>query len=94
MTLTEVTNQLYNLSVNGYFNREKFTLERLRSYVSKMLSDDKEQSITMEIALPDGWWYFTISKLPQFGRNFYDYNIPDSRAKEAHIKSLLFSQAR
>ena len=25
MTIKEITNQLYDLSVGGYFNREKFT---------------------------------------------------------------------
>ncbi len=91
MTLNEVTRQLFSLSVGGYFNHEKFTFVQLHNYISKMTHGGKPVSVIMEIALSDGWWYFTVSNLPQFGRGFYDYNIPDSRRKEAHIKSKLFS---
>lgn len=91
MTLNEVTKQLFSLSVGGYFNHEKFTAGQLHNYISKMTGGENPSTVTMEIALPDGWWYFTVSKLPQYGRGFYDYNIPDSRKKEAHIKAKLFS---
>ena len=93
MTLHEVTTQLFNLSIDGFFNREKFTLQRLQDYISAMTQGEEAATVTMEIALPDGWWYFTVSKLPQFGRGFYDYTIPDNREDEAHIKSRLFSNS-
>ena len=36
MNIKELTNQLYELSVGGYFNGEKFTKERLTTYITNM----------------------------------------------------------
>ena len=36
MTKTELTRQLMDLAVAGYFNSEKFTKERLNKYIGKL----------------------------------------------------------
>ena len=41
--------------------------------------------IVMEIALPDGRWFFTINR---YGDG-YDYTIPNNRDEEARILALL-----
>jgi len=87
MTINEVSNQLFSLSVGGYFNREKFTRTRLRNQIAALLREPGV--ITLEIALPDGWWYFNIFRYPD---NCYQYVIPETREQEAHIKSRIFPE--
>lgn len=91
MTIYELTNQLHSLSVGGYFNREQFTVERLQSYIESMLRTG--DSLTMEIAMPDGWWYFTISKWVERGHFRYAYYIPETREQESHVKEMLFNKS-
>jgi hypothetical protein len=44
--------------------------------------------VIMTIALPDGWWYFKITRY-QDDVNGYDYYIPDNRKEEQKIKTDL-----
>ena len=84
MTVKELTNQLFDLSVAGYFNGEKFTKERLNTYITNMFKTG--QRLVMNIALPDGRWYFYINK---YNDNDYDYVIPDTREQEERILRFL-----
>ena len=84
MNIREITNQLYDLSVGGYFNGEKFTKTRLNSYITNMFKTGNK--LVMQIALPDDWWFFKINK---FANNEYDYTIPDTREQEQRIKDII-----
>jgi len=83
MTLTEVTNQLYNLSIDGFFNGEKRTKEWLKGYIQKLTRPELEKhSIIFDIALPDGWWFVKVERRDDVEKGFYDYYIPDTRTQE------------
>lgn len=68
MTLRKVSSQLYELSVAGYFNGERFTKSQLAEAMAHWMRGSK--SIIMEIALPDGRWFFEVT---DFGGG-YDYS--------------------
>lgn len=89
MTIKEVTHQLFSLSVGGYFNREKFTETRLRDYITAMTRGEGSKTVVMEIALPDGWWFFEVVRLPKIGKDFFDYFVPDDRGQEKVVLSHL-----
>ena len=84
MTKAELVNQLFNLSVAGYFNGEKFTKTRLNIYITNMFKTG--EILVMNIALPDGRWYFKITK---FANGEYNYIIPDTREQEQKIKDII-----
>lgn len=88
MTLRTVTDQLYFLSVGGYFNNEKFTAERLYNQCKSLFRGNLKagNKLVMQIALPDGWWYFYII---QYAPNQYDYFIPATRNIEKRVIALL-----
>ena len=92
MTLREISSQLHSLSVDGFFNRQKVTVRWLESYISTMLLRAGGDSLVMEIALPDGWWHFTIHKFADGDKIGFDYVIPDTRKQEAHILSDLWDR--
>jgi len=81
MTKLELTTQLMNLAVAGYFNSEKFTKERLNNYISKMCRNTGDK-LYMEISLPDGHWLFKITR---YDAGDWDYYIPDTREQEAKL---------
>lgn len=84
MTIKEVVNQIYDLSVGGYFNGEKFTKERLNKYITNMLRTGNW--LVMNIALPDGRWWMEVRR---YANNEYDYYIPDNREQEKNVKALI-----
>ena len=92
MTIHTLSTQLHNLSVGGYFNGEKFTVKELEGYISSMFRPGVTlkagNRLVMEISLPDGRWFFFITRFSDKPDGF-DYTIPDTREEEAHIKSLL-----
>ena len=92
MTLHDISSQLHSLSVDGFFNRQKVTVRWLESYISTMLVRAGGDSLVMEIALPDGWWHFSIHKFADGGKIGFDYTIPDTREQEAHILSDLLKR--
>ena len=87
MTKAELVNQLFDLSVAGYFNGEQFTKTRLNAYITNMFKSG--QRLVMNIALPDGRWYFYIDK---YSDNEYDYFIPDTREQEQKILDFFKSK--
>ena len=94
MTIREVANQLFDLSVGGFFNGEKFTRKELNNYISSMFRSPStlklNNSVVMTIALPDREWLFTINKYANSADGF-DYTIPETEAQEAVIWEKLIS---
>lgn len=88
MTKLEVINQLVDLSVNNTFNGERFSKQRLSTYISKMCRNVGD-SVVMNISLPDGDWYFKINK---YSANDFDYYIPDTREQEMRIVEDLMNR--
>ena len=92
MTIHQLSTQLHNLSVAGYFNGEKFTKRQLENYIAGAFRPGTSlkagNRLVMEIALPDGRWYFTVNRFSQEPDGF-DYTIPDDRDQEARILALL-----
>lgn len=86
MTLKQVSNSLYGLSVGGYFNGEAFTKERLYAYLRAMMRGAKR--LVMQIALPDGWWYFSVVKYGD-KHDSYSYDIPETRRDELYHKYMI-----
>lgn len=84
MTLKEVIDQVYDLSVGGYFNGEKFTKTRFTKYINNMFKTGNR--LVMQIALPDGRWFFSINKL---NNNGYDYYIPETREQEKKVRAFI-----
>lgn len=81
MTKTELTRQLMDLSIAGYFNSEKFSKERLNKYISKLCRNDGDK-LYMRIAMPDGWWLF---KIVRYSATDWDYIIPNTRDEEQKL---------
>lgn len=91
MTKTEVINQVYDLAVDGFFNREKFTKNEFKDAMNRWLTNTDR--IVIEIALPDGWWHMEVYRLPdRTGRNMWDYYIPDTREQEDRILDNLMAR--
>ena len=88
MTIPQVASQLIGLSVGGYINGEKFSVDRLVNTIAAWFKVDGKQRIVMEIALPDGRWFFTVNHYGS-GRDAFDYTIPETREQEAVIRRLL-----
>ena len=88
MTLREVSTQLHNLSVNGVFNGQKFSITELEKFIYNMFRTPLKggNRLVMNITLPDGNWYFFITK---FEKNQFDYTIPETRNQEKRVIALL-----
>lgn len=90
MTVKEVCKQLYDISVDGYFNGEKFTLERLTNQIKSMFRTPLKcgNKLIMQVALPDGVWFFYVV---EYANGQFDYYIPDTRDQERRIIAMLDS---
>lgn len=88
MTISQCARQLHGLSVGGYFNGEKFTVDRLTNQIASLFRCDNQKHIVMQIALPDGWWFFTVNHYNE-SRDGFDWTIPETREQEAKVLSLL-----
>ena len=93
MTLTQAADQLYNLSLGGYFNREKFTAAGWRTHVKALMRQPEtlkiKNTLVQEIALEDGWWLCTVSYIPS--SNEYGWCIPETREEEQRLKEQLIA---
>lgn len=88
MTISQCARQLHDLSVGGYFNGEKFTVDRLTNMIASLFNGSTKKHIVLQIALPDGWWFFTINHYNE-SRDGFDWTIPETREQEAKVLSLL-----
>lgn len=93
MTLKEACNRLYDHSLLGYINGEKFTKKRLYNMVSSAFKDGVSLKIpdkyVLEVCLPDGRWYCSINRYNHTADGF-DYWIPESRNQEAKLLHALY----
>lgn len=92
MTIHEVASSLHGLSVGGYFNGERFTVSRLENQIAALFRGTPKggNRLVFQIALPDGWWYFNVSRFAD-RPDGYDYYIPETREQEERVKAILFS---
>lgn len=70
MTLTEITIQIHDLTVDGQINGERFSRQELAAYIHGMLRTGNE--LCIETRLPDGPHYCRIYKVPRSGLD-YEY---------------------
>ena len=95
MTIHEISNQLIDLSVGGYINGEKFSKVRLENQLRRLFRDEEHlaiaHTVVMEIALPDGRWFFSIDHHNDKPDGF-DYWIPDNREQEADLFDRLINR--
>lgn len=93
MTLTQAADQLYNLSLGGYFNHEKFTADGWRQHVKALMRQPETlkipNTLVQEIALGDGWWLFSINYIPSCGE--YGWTVPETREEEQRLKDRLLA---
>lgn len=89
MTLTQVSAQLFDLSLLGYFNGEKFTKEQITNAIKHWMATGK--SYIGEIALPDGRWNFEIVRYSDKADGF-DYYIPETREQNERLAQKLMSR--
>lgn len=93
MTIREVATQMHNLS-GGKLNGEQFSKRELEEYISNMFRTGLklDNTLVMEIALPDGNWLCTVDRFA-YAADGFDYYIPDTREQEARIwKRLTIAQ--
>lgn len=84
MTFNETINQIYNLTIAGYINGEKFTKAEFKDAVKHwFLTGDH---FIIEVCLPDGRWLCQINK---FTNGEWDYFLPETRKQEDHLYAKL-----
>ena len=89
MTLSNVTDQLWSLSVDspeGRFNGiPHATKEWLGRFLHHWFVEIGDRRWIMEVNLPDGRWLVRISRVG----DGYDYLIPDTREQELFLRDEL-----
>lgn len=87
MTLRSISDQLFDLTLGGHVNGEKFSRQELAHYISNMFRTGNR--LILEICLPDGRWFCKITRHADAPDGF-DYFVPDNREQEILIKQELF----
>ena len=94
MTLHDVSTQLYNLTLGGFVNGEKFTKQQLEANLRRWMREPERLKIknrlVIEICLQDGRWLATVDRFDDTPDG-YDYYIPDTREQEQKLKDLLLA---
>ena len=92
MTIKEVANQIYSLSIGHYVNGVKFTKMELESTLARWMRNAENNKIkncvVMEICMADGRWLTEVFKYAD-RPDGYDYDIPDNREQEKRIYEAL-----
>lgn len=92
MTLNNVIDQLYAMSVAGYFNGEKYSKREFAAYLKSVFRAElNTRSWVMEIALPDGRWYFKVYRWHDDADGF-DYWLPTNRQEEQELLTQLLEK--
>lgn len=90
MTIHEVSSQIFNLTLGGFVNGEKFTKQELEHvfHVWMEVHDPSHNKVPgshlIELCLRDGRWFATIDKFADRHDGF-DYYIPDTREEESRL---------
>jgi len=82
MTLNETINQIYDLTVDGIINGEKFTRKQFSEILKHFFKELSFDQLIFEITLPDGNW---LVKLYKWDNKEYDYFLPDTREQEKKL---------
>lgn len=92
MTLHEISNQIYDLTIDGFVNGERFTRRELEQAIRRWMRNPERNKIpntcVIEVCLMDGRWLATIDRFAD-RPDGYDYTIPDNREQEARIYQKL-----
>lgn len=89
MTIKQLSEQVFALSVGWFFNGEKFTKAELLEYLRAAFRPELNTSRwVMEISLPDGRWLFSINHYSE-ASDWYDYFIPETREQEKALADSL-----
>ena len=85
MTLHQVANRLYDLTIDGFINgirlsRKEFT-NTLVEWATSSGAFRLRNKFPVQLDLPDGKWYVCINRYGT-GRDSYDYWMPDNREQE------------
>lgn len=94
MTKGEVYKQVYDLSVHGNFNHQKWSFLKFKDYCNEKFNDDKRNSIFVEILLPDGWWYCAITRLKIKNEIIWDYFIPDTKEEQDRMYGEIIKELK
>ena len=86
MTKNEVYKQVYDLSVRGRFNHQKWSFLRFKGVCDTRFEDDNCNHIILEILMPDGWWHMVIHRLRIHDDVIWDYYIPDTKDEENMLR--------
>lgn len=87
MTLTEVTNQIYDLTIAGYINDVKFTKREFHDYTKHFFNHVGVQKHIIQIAMLDGKKW--LCKITKFSNGEYGYYLPETKEQEKHLYSEL-----
>lgn len=90
MTIHEIVNQLFHLSVNSRFNGDTFTRQELEGYIRKAFIPNRiKEPLFMSIRLndSDSDWLFTVDRFSDSSDGF-DYYIPDTREEEKRLYTV------
>ena len=95
MTLHEVSSQIFNLTLGGFVNDEKFTKRELEHVFNMWMRDPSHNKVPnthlIQLCLRDGKWFSTIYKFAD-RPDGYDYYIPDTREEESRLLDKFFSK--
>lgn len=76
MTLNDVSEQLFELSANKFFNGAKYSKTALKKEIrgafKSGFADSMGGAYTLETLFPDGWWIVTVYRF-DIGRDGFDY---------------------
>lgn len=86
MTLTQTINEIYDLTIAGYINGEKFTKTEFKRNMKHFFNDLGFQKYIIEVSLPDGRW---LCKITKFSNGEFDYFLPETREQEKHLYAEL-----
>lgn len=82
MTLTELTNQIFSLTIANYINGEKFTKAEFKRNIHHFFEEINFERYIIEVCLPDGRW---LCKITMYAKGEYDYYLPDTREQEDRL---------
>ena len=91
MTLHEVEQHIKAVNIGNWFEREKKPAGWLRTTLKHNFCEEGATRWIFEAALPDGWWYISVSK---FDNGEYGYFIPETREQEDKLKHQLYGWAK
>ena len=92
MTLRQVADSLYEMTIAGYVNDTKYSRSGFCSALEEwMLFPESlkiKNRLVLQLSLPDGRWMATVNKFSD-SADGYDYTIPADREEEAALLQLL-----